>query len=65
MPEAADSFKLFELAASRDIGIAPGPIFSAGQEYRNCIRLNCSHPWSDSLDKTLQWLGRSVYDMCR
>ncbi len=64
MPEAADSFKLFELAASRDIGIAPGPIFSAGQGYRSCIRLNCSHPWSDSLDKTLQWLGRSVYDMC-
>lgn len=65
MPEAADSYKLFEQAASRDIAIAPGPIFSAREDYRNCIRLNCSHPWSDSLDETLQWLGRSVDDMCR
>lgn len=65
MPEAADSFKLFELAASRDIGIAPGPIFSVRQDnYRNFIRLNCSHPWSDSLDNTLKWLGRSISDMC-
>lgn len=65
MPEAVDSFKLFERAASRDIGIAPGPIFSARQDYQSFIRLNCSHPWSESLDKTLQWLGRSANQMCR
>ncbi|KHK50130.1 hypothetical protein PI87_23885 [Ralstonia sp. A12] len=65
MPEPADSYTLFEQAASRDIAIAPGPIFSAREGYRNCVRLNCSHPWSDALDETLQWLGRSVYDMCR
>ena len=65
MPAAVDSLKLFELAATRDIGIAPGPIFSARQAYDNYIRLNCSHPWSESLDETLKWLGRSVSDMCR
>lgn len=63
MPAQVDSFKLFELAASRDIGIAPGPIFSARPRYENYIRLNCSHPWSDSLDKTLRWLGRTVSQM--
>ena len=67
MPEAVDAFKLFELAASREIGIAPGPIFSArrGKNYQNFIRLNCSHPWSDSLDDALQWLGCSATEMCR
>ena len=65
MPGAADSLKLFELAASRDIGIAPGPIFSARGGYRNYIRLNCSHPWSRSLEEALKWLGRTVSEMCR
>lgn len=65
MPEAADSLKLFELAASRDIGIAPGPIFSASGDYRNYIRLNCSHPWSLSLERALKWLGRTISEMCR
>ncbi|GAB3628148.1 PLP-dependent aminotransferase family protein [Pandoraea terrae] len=64
LPEAVDSFKLFEFAANRDIGIAPGPIFSARRRYRNFIRLNCSHAWSASLDEALQWLGRSAIDMC-
>lgn len=65
MPEGVDSFKLFEAAASRDIAIAPGPIFSARQSYRNFMRLNCSHPWSTSLGDTLKWLGLSVRDMCQ
>ncbi|MBP0625083.1 PLP-dependent aminotransferase family protein [Cupriavidus consociatus] len=65
MPDDADSQQLFELAAAKDIGIAPGPIFSAREGYRNFIRLNCSHPWSDSLDSTLHWLGQSVKAMCR
>jgi DNA-binding transcriptional MocR family regulator len=63
LPELVDSLKLFELAASRDVGIAPGPIFSARGGYRNFIRVNCSHPSSDPLDRTLRWLGRSVHEM--
>jgi len=64
LPEAADAFKLFELAATRDIGITPGPILSASGRYRNFIRLNCSHPWSDALDESIRWLGASVMQMC-
>jgi DNA-binding transcriptional MocR family regulator len=63
LPEPVDSLKLFELAASRDIGIAPGPIFSARRGYRNFIRANCSHSWSDPLEETLRWLGRSIGEM--
>lgn len=63
LPDGIDSLAMFERAASRDIGIAPGPIFSARRDYRNFIRLNCSHPWSASLDRTLVWLGRSIGEM--
>ncbi len=60
LPEGVDSFVLFESAALRDIGIAPGPIFSARRGYRNFIRLNCSHEWSPALERTIQWLGETV-----
>lgn len=65
MPAAVDSLKLFELAASREIGIAPGPIFSTRANYQNFIRLNCSHQWSDSLEQTVLWVGETVSDMSR
>jgi DNA-binding transcriptional MocR family regulator len=64
MPEAVDSFALFEVAASHEIGIAPGPIFSARPGYRNFIRLNCSHPWSPSLEAAVRWLGRAAGTAC-
>ncbi|KAB2919382.1 MAG: PLP-dependent aminotransferase family protein [Hyphomicrobiaceae bacterium] len=57
LPEGCDAFSLFEQAASMDIGIAPGPIFSASRAYRNFIRLNCGHPWSPSLERAVRWLG--------
>jgi DNA-binding transcriptional MocR family regulator len=63
LPEAVDSFELFDRAASHDIGIAPGPIFSARRGYRNFIRLNCSHPWSSSLETTMRSLGRSAAEL--
>jgi DNA-binding transcriptional MocR family regulator len=63
LPDEVDSFALFDRAASRNIGIAPGPIFSARRGYRNFIRLNCSHPWSSSLEATIRWLGQRVVDL--
>jgi len=41
------------------ISIAPGPIFSATQKYRNCIRLNCAQPWSVALEKALILMGQN------
>jgi DNA-binding transcriptional MocR family regulator len=57
LPDQADSLALFELAAEKEIGIAPGPVFSARRGYRNFVRLNGSHPWSSDLERTVQWLG--------
>lgn len=57
LPERVDAMALFEDAAARDIGVAPGPIFSASRGYRNFIRLNCSHPWTPALVRTIKWLG--------
>ncbi|HMO04943.1 MAG TPA: PLP-dependent aminotransferase family protein [Kiritimatiellia bacterium] len=65
MPEPADAMRLFDEAIAAGISIAPGPIFSARQGFRNCLRLNCGHPWSERIDHAVATLGRLATAMKR
>ncbi len=58
MPESVDAMKLFDDAIASGISLAPGPIFSASQGFRHCIRLNCGHAWTDRIDQAVATLGR-------
>ena len=60
LPEQTDSLKLFQMALAQGISIAPGPIFSATQRFRNCIRLNYGSPWTEASEKAMETLGRIV-----
>ena len=60
LPPAVDCLKLHGLALDNGISIAPGPIFSPRREFRNCVRLNCGHPWNDELERAVRRLGRLV-----
>jgi DNA-binding transcriptional MocR family regulator len=62
MPEAVDALRLYEEALARGIGIAPGPLFTIGDGFRNCIRLNAAF-WSDRTDHALETLGRIAHRM--
>ncbi|MCI0417134.1 PLP-dependent aminotransferase family protein [bacterium] len=62
LPNSVDSLELYRKALDSKISIAPGSLFSPKQHYRNCIRLNCAHPWSDKIDQALATLGRLAYD---
>jgi DNA-binding transcriptional MocR family regulator len=57
LPAQVDSLKLYECALQEGITIAPGPIFTTKQKYRNCIRLNAGY-WSERTDRALATLGR-------
>jgi DNA-binding transcriptional MocR family regulator len=57
MPAKVDSLELFHQALAAKVSIAPGPLFSAKQKYRNCVRLNCGTPWGESLEEALRTLG--------
>lgn len=61
LPEDADSVRLSQKVLAHKVSLATGPIFSATQKYRNCIRLNCSLPWNTQLEKALIEIGRAVY----
>lgn len=57
LPEGTDALELCQQAYREGISIAPGPLFSASQRYRNCIRLNCALPWSERLESSLKRIG--------
>jgi DNA-binding transcriptional MocR family regulator len=58
LPEHVDALALHRAALQAGIGIAPGPMFSAKREFRNCIRLNYGHPWDDTHAAAIATLGR-------
>lgn len=60
LPEKVDALDLHRRALQRKISIAPGPLFSAKQKYRNYIRLSCALPWDNTLDRALFSLGQMV-----
>jgi len=51
------ALKLHERALLDHISIAPGPMFSATQQFPNFIRINCGHPWTDRREQALEQLG--------
>jgi len=56
MPEEVDAFRLYEEALVKGIGIAPGMLFTIGDAYRNCMRINASF-WSERVNSALETLG--------
>jgi DNA-binding transcriptional MocR family regulator len=56
LPEGYDAFRLYELALQEGIGIAPGKIFTLGDKYGNCLRLNAAF-WSERTEQALETLG--------
>ena len=51
-----------EHAREHGISIAPGPIFSVRDKYRNYIRISAAH-WSDEIDAAIRTLGSLAGDM--
>jgi DNA-binding transcriptional MocR family regulator len=58
LPEQCDALELHRQALAAGISIAPGPMFSAKREFRNCIRLNYGHVWDERHAAALATLGR-------
>ncbi len=63
LPAKVDAEQLFDDAIDAGISIAPGHIFSPCACYTNFVRLSFGHPWSDSTEDALRWLGQRVTQM--
>lgn len=58
LPRSVDSIELHRRALEQKISIAPGPIFSPKQRYKNFIRLSCGLPWAERVDRAIATLGQ-------
>lgn len=65
LPPNVDGAELFRTALASRIGIAPGAVFSAKAEYRNYIRLSCGLPWSATVERAIEKLGKLVSGLAR
>jgi len=63
LPTNVDGTELFRTALASRIGIAPGVVFSAKANYRNYIRLSCGLPWSATVERAMEKLGRLVGEL--
>jgi len=59
-PEQVDSLRLFSMALSQGISIAPGPIFSATRRFQHCMRLNYGYPHTPQIEQALVLLGKMI-----
>ncbi len=57
LPPTVDALALHRLALSQQIGLAPGPLFSADGRFRHHLRLNVGHP-DPRLETALRTLGQ-------
>jgi len=58
LPPTVNALKLYRVALTQNISILPGAVFSATNRFKNHIRINCGHTWSDMYDRALLTLGR-------
>jgi DNA-binding transcriptional MocR family regulator len=63
LPGNIDALSVFHQALAAKISIAPGPVFSAKQKFRNFIRLNCGNPWSDVIENGVRTLGQICFGL--
>jgi DNA-binding transcriptional MocR family regulator len=57
LPAGHDAIEIHRAALERGFSVAPGPIFSAKRQFRNCLRLNTGHPWTPAFDAAVRKLG--------
>lgn len=63
LPAKVDSLVLFKQAREAGISIIPGPLFSSDGGFSNFIRLNCGHPWSPQIERSVAVLGQMIKRM--
>ncbi len=58
LPPRVDTLKLYNEAVLHRINTAPGQLFTVKERYRNCLRLNCGIPWTDTIAQAIETVGR-------
>jgi len=58
MTKGFDSMAFYEEALEHQVSIAPGALFTAGNKYKNCFRINCALAWTNKAKQGIKILGK-------
>ena len=58
LPDGIDAMSLQRKAMDAGVSVAPGPMFSASRDFRNCLRINYGHPLTATVESALDRVGR-------
>ncbi len=56
LPQEVDGFAVYDEALRLGIGVAPGTLFTAGDGFRNCLRISAA-VWSERIAQALRTVG--------
>ncbi|MDU6433923.1 MAG: PLP-dependent aminotransferase family protein, partial [Pantoea sp.] len=65
LPRGYDTTQLYQQALQQGISIAPGRLFSAGEEFTYCFRINAAWPWDTRAEAAVETLGRLIAEQCK
>jgi len=65
VPGELDVLDIQRQAMAIGVSFAPGPMFSAAGEFRNCLRLNYGHPWDVHAERSIETLGKMLLKAMR
>jgi DNA-binding transcriptional MocR family regulator len=57
LPKRLSALELYQRALGAGVSIAPGPMFSPTQRFKNFIRLNSGNLWSSAIDHAVRRVG--------
>lgn len=63
LPGGRRALEVHRRALAHGVSVAPGDIFSARSAFPSCLRLNCGYPWSETLERAVQLLGRIAHEV--
>jgi DNA-binding transcriptional MocR family regulator len=63
LPRQVNTTELYYRALNNNISIAPGKMFSSGEQYANYFRFNASWAWGDAQEAAVAILGGLIAEM--
>lgn len=63
LPEKVDTRQLYHQALACGISIAPGHLFSSGEQYKHCFRFNTAWPWDEKAEAAVETLGKLIQQL--
>lgn len=65
LPGAVDTMALLRHTVAQGLSFTPGGLFSTGDKFDHCLRINIARPWDATLQAGLERLGQAATQACR